>query len=400
MARATVHHSTARGFALVMVLIVVATASLLAWAILSSTQLHSQVNSNTVSAVQSRYAAESGASLALHYLMNPDEMPAGSATITEGGRTYFGGHSDLDPFGDGSSVRIAVASMGQGIFRIRSNTRAIEGSEVLGATTEARVRLSSEAQRVKHAVGTFANMTIPANMTVSGPLASMGQITAPHLPAGKILSRITHADFLRDGAAEPLTASVPLIASVALSVSPTTRPYRFNGTNVSATVVPSNTTITAANATSLFGSNNPGKVLVTSGPITLTDVNFNGTIVHLGLTSSIRMIGNVNINPEPGMPAIITLGDLDLRGTTSRPPRVNINGLTLVSDDILGDGRTTPQLTINGALMMTGLSPAIDNFRGPIAVNLPSGGLAADPTSTSASTAPTKIEILGWRVVE
>jgi hypothetical protein len=79
---------------------------------------------------------------------------------------------------------------------------------------------------------------------------------------------------------------------------------------------------------------------------------------------------------------------------------VTLNGLTLVSDDVLGDGRTNTQLTINGSLMMAGLSPAIDNFRGPIAVNLPAGGLPADPTVSTASTVPSKIEILDWRVVE
>jgi hypothetical protein len=390
----------ARGFALVMVLVVVATASVLAWAILASAQLHSQVNTNTVTAVQARYTAESGASLAMHYLLNPDDIPAGSQSIVAGGRTYFGGHNDLDPFGDGSRVQVSVESLGNNMFRIHSRAKAVEGEDVLGAATEVRVRLSGGVPRVKHAVATFANMTLPLNMTVSGPIASLGRITAPHLPASNIASNITRSEFLRDGAAAPLTDSVPLIARLALSLNPTSRPYTFNDQNATAVVVPANTSITTANASTLFCSNNPGRVLVTTGQITLTDVNFNGTIVHLGLTSSVRLVGNVSITPEPGMPAIVTLGDLDLRGTSTRPPRVTLNGLTLVSDDVLGDGRTNTQLTINGSLMMTGLSPAIDNFRGPIAVNLPAGGLPADPTVSTASTVPSKIEILDWRVVE
>src|ERR1700712_4000549 len=77
--------SQRRGVALIMVLSVVAAASLLAWAMLSASATHAQGDANALDAAGGGSLADSGVGSAMHYLHYPDLV----RPVSEDAATWF-----------------------------------------------------------------------------------------------------------------------------------------------------------------------------------------------------------------------------------------------------------------------------------------------------------------------
>ena len=70
------YRSRRRGIALVLVVLVMALATILAYSLLSGSALQATAGGNAIAAATARAQAESGIHLAMYYILNPANAPA------------------------------------------------------------------------------------------------------------------------------------------------------------------------------------------------------------------------------------------------------------------------------------------------------------------------------------
>jgi hypothetical protein len=330
-----------RGVAMVIVLCVVATSVILATAMLSSSQLATQVGDNATEAVQSRYLAESGASLALYYLRYPEKAP--SLTEGEAGNVHYAGQQGLELWGDGSSVNIRVSNPSVDEFEVSSSSRMPDGGS---ATVRTRARLVTSAPyAVRSAVMANGDLQLPPQSVVEGGVVASGTFDA----GGATVSGDTTN--LGD-TSTPVTASMSSIALVAQTSSANAdaqgrRTYRWNGGTYVAQPLPATTTGTLMPDYAV----NPAGVWVTDGNVTLRDAVITGTLVLRSTGSVLKVTGNCVVSPVNGsrMPAVVS-GQLDMSASMLKPSKLTANGVVWVNDSI----KNTGYMTQSGGLFITG----------------------------------------------
>lgn len=133
------------GIAYLLVLVAVAAAAVMGWAMLSVSSLRAQVAVNATDGVDANALAESGVNLAIYYLRFPDRAPI-DPVIGAAGNEHYPGEANLAPFPESTAtVSVAVTNPQPDEFRIVSVAQLPAGQG--GATLTHTVVVTAGLQR-------------------------------------------------------------------------------------------------------------------------------------------------------------------------------------------------------------------------------------------------------------
>lgn len=328
-----------RGLALVLVLAVLALASVIGFALLSSSTLKAQVNQNATQAASADYVAESAVQAAFYYLQYPSKAPA-SWTGTAG-YEFCASKQSLGSDVPGTFDLQVQKSSKRDEYTIRAVGHA-------GATSAPRVVTArAEVSRAKiGGAGHFGGpIVIPVRTVVEGQVQSEGSITN---------NSVSPLLTVKEGPLPETSYKVPVAATTNyygadLADGKYLCPDGTIGYAQKLTSAPTSSPVAAAN--------NPGKVfyyLNTTTPdlILTSSVTISGTLVIKGGSLFIRA-PSVSLNPVTGFPALIVEKDLNMyrNGVGLTANGVVYVGRNLTWTTLLGSN-TGSTLTIKGALVM------------------------------------------------
>lgn len=345
-----------RGVATILVLISVATVAIIAWAMLSASQISSQVGTNTSSSRQTYYASESGVSLGVYYLRYPEKAP--KLATDKWGYSYYPGQTGIDVLKDGNKVNITVTPLGNDKYKVCSATSSETGAS---SDSSAVVEVSRMKNVVEHGLMSNGKLDLPSNVIINGPIAAVGQIIANTSQLlGTVLNLQTSNSGSNNTTIVPALSSLPLYTETAVRPSGASidqRKYTYRGKTYLADKVASSVSGTLkANATT-----NPCNVWYANDDVTFNSVTLNGTIIVRN--KDLKIKGTTVITPVSGMPAVVAAERLDLCSSLLSPSNVTINGVTWVGDRITNSGtqNVLAKTIFNGSLMMANNSPKIED---------------------------------------
>jgi hypothetical protein len=376
-----------RGVALLLVLGVVAMASVLSWAMLSAASLRAQLDTNVRAATESKYLADSGISYAMYYLRYPEKSPV---ALTSGPyNNFFAGQSGLNMWeGARGLVNVSVTNTARNTFVIRS-TALVDG---ITQTSEAEVAISTVGYAVDSAAAFGGSIQLPSNVSVTGLVTTTSQILNS---AGTLLSWLGGTPISVKATAVPAFGDLLLVKSTGIvaSTGGTDRTYTINGVNYIAEKAPA--TITGTLTTSR-PTLNPGNVWYSDEVVTINNATINGTLV-LRCTSKDLMVQGTNTltTKSASLPALVVGNDVHLAHASLKAARLNVQGVTYVGDKIQTSGSTllTTGLSFQGSLIMGATSPKIEGATGPISI---AKTAATDTVKLVEETTITGITINRW----
>ena len=377
MTRKRVQSRRRSGIAMLLVLGIVAVASVLGWAMLAATSVRAKVETTTADALEASYQADSGVSYALYYIRNSDLTQGNMAyTVTKSdGKKEKKNKLDADdlttPYtatttgvtmwtGARGPTDITYTTAGDGLFSIRS-TATIAG---LTRTTLADAAYTYDRYTVTHAAAFNGNFAVPLKMKISGPVVAKGYVSDPW-------GNVSNSPAVTPAGANvtPIVDELSIVASTSASQgsSNNDRPYVFDGVTYWAEVVPNtvNTSLTSAHP-----ATNPKNVFFTQSDLTINNLTLNGTLI-VQSDKTLTVTGLCSITAKPEMPALIVGGQMNLK-SGSTASRLTVAGVAWVGKDIT-DSANIPSssgyLKVTGALLMGGSSPSVaGRYAGTITV--------------------------------
>src|SRR2546423_481449 len=292
------------GIAMILVIVVMATAAIMSFALLSSASMQAQAAKNATYSSSAASLDQPGTNLALYYLMYPDKAPA-SALKTTGSTAFYNPGTSVPAmnFADGSTVsKIAVS------LTSRASTTTDYGIDVTssggssGGTITRIMHTTAELKSrylVKYAMASNDAFTIPSSgvtVAINGDVRCDGGL-------GGLLSAITGALKIPSNAAVPTYPTTGVPSYSQLNCCKNLPNYGTgNAQLVSGTI----TSFPAANAS------NPDAVYYANGNITIgANVTLNGTLI-------VKSPYNLTINAttvslttkKTGQPALVVGGNL------------------------------------------------------------------------------------------
>lgn len=418
-----------------MVITVVALATVLGYVMLSTASLQHRAGSNQNKSLSADYLAESGLNIAMYYLQYPQQAPALNAA---GHWAGMNGEYTL-PNGSAGSLSVVVAQAMDDMAVAIPWTYEIAASASVGSaadpasrvtrTTGARVYVQSESNMRPGAL--VVNSSLPLN----GPITAYGDVYAPKTMSMKAAAPA--AAVYGYGFAPP-----PFVTSTPTYTQPTKGYTAIANPVAGAPIAPTNPDLnryttynvdgdsyeaegdgeaTGGDGDGLLGwslsgavglvtsepsAANPAGVIYKQGTGELQDnVTINGTLVVEG--NLLIKGANITITPEPGFPALIVTGNLEIYHTGKS---LTTNGLTYIGGQLRSNNNglssIPPELastfTVNGQLLIgtTGVSPAPSppimtgyNARTTLTYNADN---ARAPDISSAFRSATGVTIVRW----
>jgi hypothetical protein len=335
-----------RGLATMMVLVIIALASLIGMAMLASASLQESIASNTARGVAADYIAESAVQTASFYLQNPAKMPA--AWKLQAGYALY--------------VRGATISGVTGSFDADATLSSTVPDQYLihavgysgGATNASRTETSTiqlvRAQPTYAAVFGAGTTTIQKGYTFNNAqVLTSGTIS---LQNGSTISMGIDSTPASSDFAVPTTGGINYYGGPLGT-------YTMSDGTIGHPLVVAGGTVTSLPNPDPLGIN-PGHVVYSLLPLTLTSsgaINFNGTLVVRGNAFTASPLGSastqVQITPITGFPAVVTEQKLIIGG---KNVGLKLNGAVWAGTGISWSGATTAgsTLIINGALLLPG----------------------------------------------
>jgi hypothetical protein len=368
--------------ALMLVLAVVALASVLGLVMLSSATLANRSSANQGRLLSGEYLAQSGINLALYYLQYPDRAP--SANVNS------------DGYWSGTGGEIAIATSVQGtvnvtvtrdasnpwVFEIVSTGTAGTQSETqITRTTGARVlvRSSWDVQyggAFNYSTTVTSGFTINGNAYTTGNMAIKGA-TSP-VPAGSVTgygwctsnTPKSFPTWMEPGLKfQTLTAPAAAGSPLASEIFNYKTGYKWAGQPYNADIIPSSTTSWSAATVPPASGSNPAHVfyfhdgsLSNGGTFTLNDnVVLNGTLVIDG-DLNVRGAGIVITPVTSAYPALIVTGKMDV---AQKQKNITVNGTCFIGVQLKHTLISFPanyaeysRFTVNGGLLIGSNSAA------------------------------------------
>jgi hypothetical protein len=364
-----------RGVAMILVVVLMATAAIMAFALISSASIQAQASRNSIASYSADALAQSGSSLATYYLMNPDKASA-SLMTTSGSKTFYNPGANFGSIStsNGASVsNIALSVESQSGLITTYGVDVTSNSGTSSAASVTRTLHSDVAVDsryvVKYAMASNDAFTIP----LSGVSVTIGGNVRCDSGIGGLLTAITGSTIIPSNTAKPAypTAGVPSYSQLNICKSLPQYPTmvaQSAGTGTAAFTVGTGTAqLVSGSITSFPAANasNPDAVYYATGSLTISGAGtYNGTLVVKSPNNLIISANGVTINSKKtGQPALIVGGNLVFNGGVILSTRaLTVNGLTWLGGNMLAQGGVLPttQLTVNGALMWGGTSPKID----------------------------------------
>jgi hypothetical protein len=368
-----------RGLALLLVLTIVALASLIGLSILSSASLHSQVTGNTAKAAQAEFLSESAIQTAIFYIQNPSQRPA--SWSTHPGYTIYADEQTLSGIDGSFDLRVQPAAATD-VYDVTTTGRT-DGDSPVTRVASARIKANRSTPRAAASFGggiiVGARHVINGNITAGGVVSTVGGTVN-----GTIKSVFDTSDY-----------TVPTAATV----------NRYGAGAVPGTYVLHNGTVGVPQAVSgtitgfpALAETNPGQVYYCNGDLTVnatSAINFNGTLVVLG---NLTVRGtNFTVTPTSRMPAIVTTGQLRMYFTGIT---LQVNGLAWVGGGTAWTGgmNTNSKLIIDGALMMPSGANLGSTVTGNVTINFAANNVNVASLTTSSQPQPiVSVSLLDWQ---
>jgi hypothetical protein len=325
-----------------LVLSVVAVATLIGLAMLSTSTLQAQAAGNFEKAATADYLAESAIQTASYYLQRDMARIPASWANTSG---YKIKAQNVTVSGVTGSFDVsAVATAITDEYQITAIGRS-DGTTPVTRTATAKVRVVRATPTFASGFGSPITTILGRNYFNGGPVLFSSSILGSGILNGGSRS-YSSSDFVVPSLLNQISYYGGNIVSGTYTMP--------NGNVGTPQILASGTLASPASLTAL--ATNPGKVFYYSGNITITGAGvYNGTLIARGNIDLRPPLGSaVTINRVSGFPAIITDG---LLSVNSKSLNVNINGVAWLG---LGTswsliGSTSSNVRINGAL----LTPAV-----------------------------------------
>jgi hypothetical protein len=374
-----------------MVTAVVAVASVLGLAILSSSTLQSEASGNQDLGVHADGMAESAVAVGLYYHHNlNDSTKCPMPTLANPGGTYTKTGQSLGS-GVPGTYDLTVKRLSDTRYTVTGtgNATAPWGTISRTLTTNVDVNYFPYALCATNA-STLLTSTLPAvtssgGTTITGDVYSNGPITCNATVTGNVYG------------GGLLTGIVKSVTGVLFTLVPTTAnanhytTYYYNGVKYTAQTIVLVTDIPATpNVTT-----NPAGVYVCSGSLDLTGNNkITGTVVTSGGALRISGTGN-SITPTPGFPAAVVDTDITFKATGST---VDIQGLTYIGGKVTRSGAYTGcKLNVTGALLYGGTSNISLDSTIAVTLKYDRAKAAVPSLLTSGTPQPTSVSIVSWK---
>jgi Tfp pilus assembly protein PilX len=404
-----------RGVALVVVLAVVAIASVLGYVMLSTASMQNRAGSNHARRISADYLAESGINIAMYYLQYPDRAPARNAD------GYWGGSSaDYTlPNGYPSNLVISVTRDASDPWTyevIAVGTVGVESESSSSITRTAGARVYVRNEYVMKPGAMVANNSF----TIAGPVTSNGDVySAKHLAmkVGTSTPVVNGAGYAPTampqgvGWSQPRDGYRPLSNSGTPPIAPTNseinlyKTYTLHEQPHDAELLGAITSLLE----NLLGilhlqptESNPGGVIYkdarSGGAFVLGDnVHIDGTLVVEG---DLQIKGaNIVITPKPGFPALIVTGNVEI---FQNGKSLTANGATYIGNQLKSNGTPTlpaltSTMTVNGGLIFGTPSgaPIASGYNVKTVLNFNAAKAKAPELSTSLRS-PKGVSIVRW----
>jgi Tfp pilus assembly protein PilX len=338
-----------RGFSLIMVTAVVAVASVMGIAILSSSALQAEVSSNQDQATRADGLAESGIAVALYYLQNlNDSTKCPMPVLTNPGGVYTKLGQSLGTAVSGT-FDLTVTRLSSNRYTVTSTGKATssQGTVQRSLTATVEVNYFPYALTATNASTLFGS-TLPAvtssgGTTVLGDVYSNGPLTVNATVTGSVYGGNGLLGGLIKSLLGVVVTLVPTTANVNHYAS-----YYYNNVKYIPPTISLATDIPAQPA-----ANNPAGVYICAGNLDITgNVKINGTLV-LTSSGSLRVSGTGNqITPIAGFPALVVDGDITFRASNST---LDLLGLTYMGGKVTrSSAYTGNKLNVTGGLLYGG----------------------------------------------
>jgi Tfp pilus assembly protein PilX len=386
------NRSKRRGFSLMMVTAVIAVASVMGIAILSSSALQAEASSNQDQAARADNLAGSGIAVGLYYLQNLNDagkcpMPA----LTNPGGVYSKLGQGVGAAVPGTfdltvtrltSNRYTVASTGYAtsalgtVQRSRSATVEVNYFPYALAATNASTLLTSTLPTVTGIGGT----TIIGDVYSNGPLTNNATVSGTVYASNGLVSGV-----------------IKTISGVVVTLVPTTAnvnhyaSYYYNNVKYNAPTITLASDIPAQPLAS-----NPGGVYVCSGNLDVAgNVKINGTIVLTG-SNALRVTGTGNsITPVAGYPAVVADGDISFRASNST---LDLLGLTYMGGKVSRSSSWSGcKLNVTGALLYGGTSTISLDSSVAVQIKYDRARASVPELVTSGTPQPTSVTLTAWK---
>lgn len=377
-----------------MVTAVVAVASVMGMAILSSNALQAEASSSQDQVAQADALAESGVNLVMYYLQNLNDStkcPAGLSSMNVNGPAYTQTGVSL-----GSSVKGTIDLQ---VSRTATNRYAITStgkSTATAAGVSRKLTVTTDVNYFAYGISapniSSGSLTIPAATSIIGDLYASAAIVNNGSISGSVFATSTSGSGntgLIQTLLNVVTATlVPTVANVNHYVT-----YTYNGGTYTAGVL----LLPQSNVTLGPSPLNPAGVYVAATTLDITgNVKINGTLVcSTGATLRVQGTGN-SITPVAGFPALVVDGNLTLKGNNAA---IDISGLTYLGGTINRSASPTGcKVNITGSLLLAGTSaPTLD---AAVAIQISYDRTKSSVTTLStaaAKPAPASVSIVSWK---
>jgi hypothetical protein len=330
-----------------LVLAVIAIATLIGIAMLSSASLQAEVGDSAQQAVQADVLAESAVQAAIYYLQYPAKMPA------------------------------SWAGTGNHVMYVRGAT--LPGSRSITATVQTNIAKPNAA-------ATFGGQaSIPPRHTITGNVISNGVPLLGGVLNGTLSQTPSNTDFVVPTAAQINYFGGDIVGGT----------YLMPDGTVGKPDILSSSTLSSAPTAS---ATNPGKIFYYGGTSLsiINPMNISGTLVVRGTLQIKPASGTVTITSQPGFPALVLDDQLQFpkAGIT-----LQVNGVSWLGNGTAWIG-TTPltSAVFNGAVLMPPGKVFGSTLTGTVTVNFSNANVdLVNLTKQSAMIEPVlNVKVLNW----
>jgi cytoskeletal protein CcmA (bactofilin family) len=380
-----------RGVALLLVIGVMAIATVAAYALLADSAMQAQSAAATNGAAQADSLAESGVALAMYYVQHPSYAPhltAGSGNIP----AYWAGASGIT-FGSASgSATVTVAPSGTTgqLWTVTSTGNSPASLGGISKTLSATVQTVMGYQ-VNQPVVSNANITLSSGSSITGgttaSIVSTGTVT---INLGATVNGSIEASGLPGllglllGILLPPPSSSP--ALITTQVTDYSQPYSYQGQTYSPQVISS-----PVNSTLGPSAGNPAGIFVATSNVTISTGTINGTI-YTKNGANVVFTKTATITPVTGYPGLVVDGSTSI---TVASTTVTINGLALFNGGLKVSNGSSG-ITVNGALLF-GTQGTLAGSLGKLTVTYNANNVKV-PFFSNANqfTSPIGAKIIAW----
>jgi hypothetical protein len=370
-----------RGMALMLVVAVIALASVLGLVMLSSATLANRSSANQGRLLSGEYLAQSGINLALYYLQYPDRAPLYQIN-SDGYWAGTAGEQAIASSVDGTvNVTVTRDSSNPWVYEVVSTgTSGTQAETQITRTTGARVLVRSGwdvdyAGAFNYATQINPGFTLNGDAYTSGNLSIKG--AAGVLPAGSVTgygwcgsyTPKFGTSWLEPGKKFQQLANPSAGSPLPSAIFNYKTGYKWGAGSYDADIIPSTTTSWSAGTVPAASASNPAHVfyfhdsaLSNGGTFQLNDnVVFDGTLVIDG-DLNVRGAGIVITRVNSNYPALIVTGKMDI---AHKQKNITVNGTCYIGQQLKQTIINSPvfytdysRFTVNGGLLIGSNSAA------------------------------------------